>query len=701
MRTGSRLLIACGVGLIASLAVPLVTGRVFVYNDLSLFHLPLRHLYQESLSARELLLWTPSVLGGFYIHGEGQIGMLHPWHLALYGMLPLQVAFNLEFLGNYLAAGLGMWWLLRRLGFDLAASCWGALLFAFAGFNLLHHHHLNVVGVVAHMPWLLASADLVLGGKTRRERSAGYAGVALTTASALLLGFPQAVWWNVLALGAFVAMRLVEARCWRRLLPLTLAGLTGALIGAVQVVPTVDASERSIRPLLTSDFALTFSLHPINLLQLWSPYVFADRVFSRLDHPWVHEFAIYSGSIAMVGLPWLWIRRRALRHRTALVATMSAVAVVAIVLALGRYGGLDVLLARLPVLELLRAPTRYIVVAQFALAMLAVIVFQDLSTLGPEGRRLRSRELLLLCLPALASVATTLAWNSGMLPAGGYPLSTLPRAGIGTAFVVVTTALVVLSARRVAWALPALIVVTALDLGSYGVSYVWRTPPQTIASLVGNVPPPPEDPGARAAFVEDQVVDGDILVLAGYRLVSGYVGLYPATTIPFDAPTAVALAGARWLFSKTDWRSPMPGVDRARLLAEAKASHDVARDLDTVDLYKTALVPRGLVLTGPPGIARVLEDRPGHLVVETSAPGRQLLSIAERYHRGWSATANGQPLRVLPVHGDFLGCIVEGGTHRVELRFMPSSFVQGAWLTGAGLLLLPTGVMLAWKQDGA
>ena len=68
------LALACGVALLAPLAQPLVTKRIFVYNDLTWFHLPMRHLYQQALIAGDSVLWTPSIFSGFYFHGEGQTG---------------------------------------------------------------------------------------------------------------------------------------------------------------------------------------------------------------------------------------------------------------------------------------------------------------------------------------------------------------------------------------------------------------------------------------------------------------------------------------------------------------------------------------------------------------------------------------------------------------------------------------------------
>ena len=40
----------CSAALLAPLLWPVVAGRVFVYDDLLWFHLPLRYLYQQALS---------------------------------------------------------------------------------------------------------------------------------------------------------------------------------------------------------------------------------------------------------------------------------------------------------------------------------------------------------------------------------------------------------------------------------------------------------------------------------------------------------------------------------------------------------------------------------------------------------------------------------------------------------------------------
>jgi hypothetical protein len=672
-RLVAGLIAACSVALLAPLLRPLLTGRVFVYNDLAWFHLPMRHLYQQALHAGDTVLWTPSIFAGLYLHGEGQVGVFHPFHQLLYRLLPLGTAFNVEMVASYPAAFAGTWWFLRRLRFSHTAALFGAMLFAFSGFNLLHHHHINVVAVVAHMPWLLAAADVLITDDRRRARTLAFAAMALILASECLIGFPQGVWWNAMALVAFGVFRAGETGRWRQLLPCAAAVALGVLLGGIQLLPTADAAAHSTRMGLSRDFALTYSLHPFNLLQLWSPYFFERGAYSERDYMWFHDFGIYSGAILPVALIWVWIRRPALPERRALILAVTLIAGLTLVLALGRYGGVAVLLTHLPVLQSLRAPARYIVLVHFALAILAAVTMDDL--LAIAGRRSASPvgPMAALWIPAALGIVTTLALNSRLLPYGRHTFASASAAAVGVAFVVVVTLLVYLAGRRVRWALAALVVGTAADLGVWGIRFIYREPARTIQELTQAVPPAPANPAdSYASAPALGPYRSNLLVMRGYRLTSGYVGLFPATRHPLESEIARRLSGTRWLFTPDGVRHPAEGsVERVRLLDGQGHSST--------------------------GTALLAIDRPGHLLAYVNVPGRRILAFTERFHEGWSGTIDGVPLQVVRVDGDFLGCVVEGDARRVTLRFMPRSFINGSILSAAGVALL-AGVFIVRRR---
>jgi hypothetical protein len=653
----------CSVALLGMLAWPLLTRRVFVFDDLSWFHLPLRFLYQQALQAGDSVLWTPSIFAGFYVHGEGQLGAFHPLHQLLYRLLPLDIAFNLELLASYVAAYAGMIWLLRRLDVRLGAALVGAMLFAFSGFSLLHHHHLNAIAIVAHLPWLLAAADTVIVEERGRSWRLGFAMLACGLGSTFLLGFPQAVWWDALALGGFAIYRAAETRRWHGLLACAAAVVIGVLLGGVQLLPSADAVTHSSRADVPRDFAMTFSLHRANLLQLWSSRVFARGAYSQPETMLFHEFGIYSGAIMPVAVCWMWSRRKALpARRRGLAIAATVLALLGVWLALGRYGRLAGLLAHLPVLEALRAPVRYIVLTQFAAAVLAALTIDDLLAIR-EGRT-EVRPSTVVWIPLALSVATLLTINTGLLYAGQYGFADVATAAPGVALVAAVSLLVVLAARRVRWALPALVLVTMVDLSAWGVPFIYAQPPRPIAAIAYRAPAaPPEIEESYAAASEGGTYRSNQLVLRGYRLTTGYAGLSPAMRHPFDGKEAMQLSGTRWQFTFEGLRTHFVGaVDRVRLLDRAQ--------------------------NGASGAVRMAIDRPGRLVAHVEAPGPRVLAFTERFHPGWSATIDGRPLQMVRVDGDFLGCLLDAGIHRVELRFMPRSFVYGSIVSALGIVAL-------------
>jgi hypothetical protein len=662
----------CSAALLAPLAWPLLRGEVFVYNDLRWFHLPLRYLYQQALEKGDTLLWTPAVFSGLYLHGEGQSGLFHPLHLLFYRALPLAAAFELELLVNYVGAFAGAVWLLRRLAFDLVPALAGAMLTAFSGFMLLHHHHVNMVAVLAHLPWLLAAADVLLVAPDRRSRRLAFAAVALLIASQFLIGFPQAIWWTGLALAACTLARLAETGRWRALVPLVAAVAIGVVLGGLQILPSADAIAHSDRAELGPEFSLAYSLHPLNLVQLWSPQALVGGLYTERDHPFLHEFGIYSGALLPIALIWVWTRRDALPHRRRLILATTLFAAVLLVLALGRYGGLARILGYLPVVGSMRAPARYIVLVQLALAVLAAVTIEDLLAIR-DGRADPPRPAAVLWIPALLGLATTAALNAHLLPYFPAAASSVATAAPGVAIVAVVTLLVVLAARRVGWALPVLIVVTAADLGRYGIRFVYEDPPRSIAQLLAPIKPaPPRPADSYAAAPEEGDFAQNLLVMKGYRLTTGYVGFFPAAYHELNGPDAVRLGGTVWTFSPHGERHEEGGgAARVRLL-----------DLGGREVR---------------GLAEMTADRPGRLSIDVGVEAPRMLALTERYHHGWAATVDGQPAESVRIEGDFLGVRVEPGVRRVELRFAPRSFRNGVIVSIGGAVLLAA-ALLIWPR---
>ena len=690
MRSQVRLILACCGGLLVPLLIPLGIGRVLTFDDLGSYHIPIRFLYADALRAGDSFLWSPGFFSGVYLHGEGQAGMLHPFHLLLYRFLPLASAIGIEILASYLAALAGGFLFLRRLGVSAEGAWLGGMLFAFSGFNLMHLMHVNAIAIVAHVPFLLLSTHVLLTSPRRGACAGAFAASAGLIASQLLLGYPQYVWMTVVAEAYLVLCLLRAGAAPIRLLLLAGAAVCGGLVGGAQLLPTLDALAGSVRSDIPPEFRLSLSLSPVNLIQFWSPHTFRSRVYASSGLAIPHELSIYNGAFCTLSLLWLVIRWRALERR-GLVGALLGFAAISLVLALGRYGGIYGWLAGLPGLSSFRAPARHVVLVHLALAGIAAVAFEDLLRVVRAGAAIELRRCwpiaLLVCLSVATCVAAGALAPSSWAAAHGLRLATLAHAGRWSGVIVATACLVVLAGRRAQWAVPALVLLAALDLGAWGYAYAYREPLQSIEQLAANARvPSAARPGDLIASKPRHGMN--LAVLRGLRLTSGYLGLVPATVLDPADPITLRISGVAWQESARGWL-PVPGpMPRARLMATAREASDVVHAIHAVDVDQVALVSASVGgLSGDAGQVRVAADRPGRIAVETTASGRQLLVTTERFHPGWRATEDGRELPTVRVYGDYLGCVVNPGAHQVVFEFAPASLRAGLWISALGLAL--------------
>jgi hypothetical protein len=689
-------LAATAVGvLLLALAWPLLAGDLYVAGDLNRFHLPFRWFYAQALAEGHSYAWFPYEFGGFHLHGEGQIGMAHPLNRLQYGVLPFQPAFAVEFLRSWVLLALGTHLLLRRLGQTRSSAAFGALLFTFGSFNFLHFTHLNFTGIVSHLPWLLLCTDVALRETDRRKVALARLGVSLFTASQLLHAHPQMTWMSMLVQGLYVLdWLLLEYQTADRerrrsavgvLLPLVGALVVGFAMAGAQLVPLWDGLRESVKSDPTLSFTNTYALAPINLGQLVAPYLFDGRTVGRNTS----GFALYAGAAVPVLIAWLMIVRGRAGRAWPLARWGLAVAVVGFVLALGESGGLYRLQQLLPVVGKFRAPGRYILVCELGLAVAGAVAFGGLVRRVCDGERSEWRALWPLALPLLASLALSVAvW-------GGVRRTWVPGelAGVvaGPALVALATALVVAAARGQRIALAGLVLLTAVDLGAYGLSYLRETPPAGVEAWRSKESVP------RLAAGQRLNRGSPMLTTHGVRLAGGYVSLYPARTLPVGR-AAPALRGVDVEVIRNSLRvssvaiafgrpveDPLP---RVRMLADAMVSPDVLTNIGRIDVATTALVAEPVeVGPGPPGSARLLLDRPGELRIATDSTTPQLLVVSESHHPGWRADAGEARCELIRVYADYMGCRLEPGRHEVVLRFEPASHWQGLWLSGVGLAL--------------
>jgi hypothetical protein len=243
---------------------------------------------------------------------------------------------------------------------------------------------------------------------------------------------------------------------------------------------------------------------------------------------------------------------------------------------------------------------------------------------------------------------------------------------------------------------PALIVLAAADAFCWGTRYVYATSPAPITHIA------PEG-GIPAGAKENDLVhpsamrnDMNLYPMWGLRSSTVYLGLVRASAIDPHRQIAQRIAGVQWTWTSSGWARLAGTMPRVRLLTDYRVTRDEPDEVERIDVARTALLSEPVAIgSGPPGTARLLDDRPGMLDVETRAPSAQLLVLAERFHPGWRVSVDGTAdAAPVAVYGDFLGCVVPPGTHRITLTFAPESARVGAWITLAGLVFAAAGAFL-------
>ena len=698
-RDTNRTLYLLSMGLFCTLLVavawPSLVGRIPVRNDLSDIHLPLRFFYAEGLKEGSSITWSSSLWSGLDLHAEGEGGFFHPLHLLLYRFLPFSAAFSIEAFLPLPLMFFGALLLFRRLGLSRGAAGFSAFLFVASGWSLRHLQYVNVATVFAHLPWLLLALRACASQDPRR-RARGALALSLLTASELLLGFPQGVWFNAVAEGIFVGWLLLNGLLRSRdmLTRVAIAKILGILGGAIQVLPSLDAASHSVRSSLAEGFWTVGSLPPLNLAQPLHPYLFQG---GALGGP--REYAFYGGAASTVLLMVLIFRIRKLdRKRRALTILALALIVIAAILALGKYAGVYTYLGALPGLRWFRYPARFTCIVSLGVALASGIALDHIarSPIRLDIRRVAPMAGLVLASATLSlaglAVVRTADEFAYLAPRIGSSLALLS----GPLLVAAASLLVIWASRGSKKAYCALALFAAADLASYGVPEIYADPPMTLTEVVDSLNTPPNREGYRVASHDTT------LLLGGWKLAGGNVALRPATRLDWSRETHLRVSSAGWRYQPVQHGDPRSAAEgpwyvvsdplpRARVVTKAVSGPAPYPPESDTDPAEFAWLDEPLALgSGSPGTVEIRLDRNGAIDLEVTGPARQLAVISERWHPDWEAKVDGARVDLHRVDGDYMGVVTPGGKHLVSLRYRSKALRSGAAISLLALLLAVT-----------
>ncbi|MGH9767098.1 MAG: hypothetical protein ACREAB_06645, partial [Blastocatellia bacterium] len=362
----------------------------------------------DQISRGEAPLWNPYLYSGTALFAQWQAGALDPlnWvHLFGPTSRTLTIAQQISF-GVALFGAFGF---TRRLGMMRRASIVSAVIYALSGYAVARTIYPGLFHVYALMPFVLLMIERLYQMGRWRDAVAGGSIVAWQ----IFAAHPQPFVYSSLLAAAYVlfcaflrrereqgakdeppdgsvAVQRASHQRMRFLAQCAALFVIGVAFSSVQLLPAWEVAVQSTRQQVTYEFFTWHSLHPFSLLTTVIPFFHGQgRTIYNLPYwgaYWHHnEAQIYLGviaiSLAMAGALGLW------RERTRSVLFWGAVAVVAIILSLGKYvGPVAWILYHAPALNQFRSPNRHWMEVTMAVSVLAGYAVDRF--LRDEGRSL-------------------------------------------------------------------------------------------------------------------------------------------------------------------------------------------------------------------------------------------------------------------------------------------------------------------------
>ncbi len=744
-------------------------------GDLAPFLYPNYRFAAEHLRQGIIPLWNPYLYSGTPFAADIQSGLFYPINLLVFLLVPKLTYFWLAGVTMYICLRLlvlpnvyptmgqpsakqtmGQPIVHQTMGQPIAplAAFAGAIAFEFSDLFIVHFGNLNMIAVAAWLPlvFLLFHHSLI-------RTSLGLAAAAgVVLAIATLAGHIQITLFILLTLGTYTLWYIAVsykkqsptnpprikqyARYYKALLALFITLLVTIGLSALLLMPAYEMSQHTPRAELTYQEAARYSLHPAQTVGLLIPNYFGRDPALHWG-PWERVETGYIGlmtlMLALIG---------ALLYKGWLKGYFLALGLLSLLLAMGGYTLLHGwLYATTPGFDQLRAPARFIVLLDFALAMLAACGLNQLLQTLEETTR-----------ATLANLLKVLSWGLGGLIVVALPLSyyamlvTQDRnpaifnravgaaSGVVTFAIFATAALIILQLIKNqhlqgVWAGLAVITIIGLDLFTlgYNVDVGQNNPvtgfehPEALAFLQS-------DPNLYRLEVTTDVWHAwqpDTALLHNLRDAWGLYNpltladstLYWSSAFPRSSGRynflgikyiIASKAGAPAdgniipvfdsdpqinIYLNQNTMAPVQFVGQAIVVPNHEAAWE-ALHVPDFDPATAVILEGGQTLDSQPNSQLEIWGYDLHTVtiyVITDQPG--YLVLPDAYYPGWQATIDGDPTPIQRANYAFRAVYVPAGEHTVQFVFKPTIWKIGLIISGGTLLLLIIWGIWHWQKN--
>ncbi len=736
-------------------------GALF-YFDITEINYPYRAFFAEELRAGRFSRWCPWLYCGMPLYSESQAGYLHPLKYLLYPWMETWKAFNYDTVLSIWLTGLGTYGWLRRHVRPASALTGAALfgLGGFTWAHLVHTSMINALASVPFVIWGLEWSwergrwrGVVLAAFALAcEVFAGHLqDVLLTSGIVALYGLYR------FATGPSDRGRWRELGMAAGVIGL---GVLLSAVQWIPSKELLDRSPRAGGLSYWDLTYASWSPELIPTMVMREAYGTRARDTDWMNgyYPY-HEMDTYFGlmglALAVIGAGGPGLRDR-------WTGFWFLLAAVGGVLMLGKYTFLFDYANLIPVVGSSREPVRFHLWLSLAVAALAAIGVERLARPGPVRIRLAVivvASLIAVSIPIMIYIYAPV-WTDPGRWSTPYHLARyrwlgqeLKSAGGRDALLISLGLAAAWWAKRIkgplrrgsfAWVFPFLVLVDlmsahAKDIPTVNPAY-WTSPPETVRRLkadpsfirvFGDGDKHSGEPGYASETIDylpaRDALDWSLPAVWGLASSKGETPMIARRLLDYfdhvkigtgrldieSVSHVVTGRVQRNLFLPNDpvgaafvHRNPKV-LPRARLAGRPVYVENAAEGVKTLvrlgpeNLTRlvvedpTRPLPDSAIVTGT---ARIVDEVPERVVVETASDQPAYLVLADTFDPGWSATVDGSPVTIYPAYVAFRAVALTAGSHTVVFTYCPAGFHLGLAISIAGIALA---ILLCFRRGAA
>ncbi len=690
---------------------------------------PWKKITIDSWKLGQVPLWNPYSFSGTPHAANYQTAVFSPVNL-LYFILPFLDAWSISILLQPLLVGLFMYILLRCLDRSREASLIGAIAFMFCGFLTVWMAYGTLGWAVLWLPFLFAGVLLHIDKRAWWRPVI----VSLGLTWSFFSGHFQMSVYVLIATAGFIVYETIRTKRWRAGIELGIALVTGLMLAAPQILPSLEAYQQSVRSEL---FTQTGGIAWQYLVTMFVPDFYGNPVTRNDWFGFYAEWASYVGVIPFLLAVYATVRK------AKGIGFFVGLAVISFLIATPSPLNALIIWLKLPAVSTSYA-ARIIVLTSFTLGILSSF---GLDTLREEWKK-KKMAAVLPCVLGVGVFLITL-WGIVLVvrPFDADKLAIARRnlmLPTGMALAFCAFALFGFMKRwKISYLVVlAFIVLTAADMLRYAGKWMPFDPREYVYSEVDILSFLKREVGRERIFgnLGGEVTNGFALSgIEGYDAVyqkrygelirsasDGLVSVPERSVVRFPkdgkhsqyllellgVPYVVhRLSDGRYGWAYPYWQYPQyksiyrnehyEVFKNDRVLPRAfLASSFLLRDSDqniVNALYAEGFDSREtIVLETDPrivpqpgeGTVSIRTYSPNEVVMETVSSYPKLLFLSDVYDAGWLTAVDGQYTPVLRADYDFRAVAVPAGEHVIRMVYWPKSFVYGLWLAGGGMILL-------------